>query len=553
MRHTRIILAFALVTAALLAGRVVHLGADVPPWYLPNDSGFILDDGYKTLSARNVAEFGATHWHPDDRYAGWSAKSPLTHWSYVLAFEIGGTRVSSPRSVVVLFFTMTVAAFVITFRRVYPPWAILFGVLLLSLEPTLYHFSRTALFEVTLSFFTCLGLFSLYVLRNRGTFLPVTAIGIFGALGTLLVKPSGLIYVAPALFAVPLGAFVTHGIDRRKALVLVGSLAGVTVLLLLNQNAWKYRLALDEIALVPRKLLTSGPSEFTPVVVLAALLCLAHGLATRPAQYLSDRYRLALVSILLGVPLLLALFQDLFPRYYVAMIAVAPLLVADHFGRGAWRWTREERTPVWSRLAVGAVSVLVVWYALRAANHVVLERLPFDIGDTPGVLAVTMYRYFAPVAIVSFAIGATMTSWLGRPRFFRPVLALALFVFLVLGIGTQVRTVTAPTYDAQRIRERIVEITDPEATFIGCWAPLLTLGTERRVLFATDWLNPPEVFGELGVDYFLWVDAWYDRMNLATLRELGHPALGPPVPLGRMRGKEVVLYPLRQDGETLGH
>ena len=70
MALRRVTIAFGLLTVTLLAGRFIMLGADVPQWFAPTDLGLHLDDGYKTLSARNYVNFGQTHWNPEDRYQG---------------------------------------------------------------------------------------------------------------------------------------------------------------------------------------------------------------------------------------------------------------------------------------------------------------------------------------------------------------------------------------------------------------------------------------------------------------------------------------------------
>src|SRR5512132_2766522 len=67
----------------LLCGlRFLDLGADTPIWAKSYSMGDYVDEGYKTLSARNLVLFGQTHWHPLDNYPGWMKASPVTNWSY---------------------------------------------------------------------------------------------------------------------------------------------------------------------------------------------------------------------------------------------------------------------------------------------------------------------------------------------------------------------------------------------------------------------------------------------------------------------------------------
>jgi hypothetical protein len=57
----------------------INLGSDAPKG-LPaeQDYGIYVDEGYKTLSARNMDVFGTTRWHPLDEYHGWLSASPVT-------------------------------------------------------------------------------------------------------------------------------------------------------------------------------------------------------------------------------------------------------------------------------------------------------------------------------------------------------------------------------------------------------------------------------------------------------------------------------------------
>jgi hypothetical protein len=94
--------------------RLFHIGADPEPTFIPKDDGYLVDEGYKTLSPRNLVLFGSTHWHEADQYTGWMKASPLTQWPFYAAFaEFGVDRISARYIVVVflLVFQLSVAAF----------------------------------------------------------------------------------------------------------------------------------------------------------------------------------------------------------------------------------------------------------------------------------------------------------------------------------------------------------------------------------------------------------------------------------------------------------
>src|SRR5438874_927548 len=63
--------------------RTANLGSDAPEG-LPaeQDYGIYVDEGYKTLSARNMVVFGTARWHPGDDYPGWLNASPITQSAF---------------------------------------------------------------------------------------------------------------------------------------------------------------------------------------------------------------------------------------------------------------------------------------------------------------------------------------------------------------------------------------------------------------------------------------------------------------------------------------
>lgn len=545
MALRRVTIAFGLLTIVLLASRFLLLGADVPYWFAPSDLGLHLDDGYKTLAARNQVEFGQTHWNPNDDYPGWARKSPLTHWLYTAAYTIGGVQTTSVRTVGVLFFLSLVGAFVFTFRRDYPPWAIAGGVAFLSLEPMLYHFSRVALFEVPLSFLIAVGAFAVFRVRDRGMLVQVAVLGFAAFAASRLVKPSVFLYLAPAIAALLVRALIKQSLSRRVWLM-VAIVAGLilSVAVYETRGMWITRTHLVDPALwIPRRLLINGLQDLTPLYVGAALLCMVHGLATRAKDYVDDSYRVILISILLTVPLMLTILWDPPSRYYVAVVTAATLLVIDHFGRGLHAWTGTQSIPKWARASVGVLSVLLVWYLLRGLDYVVLRPLD-NRGDTVGILPDTMYQFFAPVAAAVFLGAVVFTGWLARPRLFRTLIGGLLVMVLGMGLAEQVRTLLFPTFDAERIRRDLVALVGEDESVGGDWAPILTIGTGRRSLYVNEWYNVPERFHVLRPDYFLDAQSWHDERNMARIEADSLIGLGEPVPLGTMFGNEIRLYPL---------
>jgi len=315
---------------------------------------------------------------------------------------------------------------------------------------------------------------------------------------------------------------------------------------------WITRTYLDDPTYwIPRRLLMSGLQDLTPLYVGAALLCMVHGLATRAKDYVNDSYRVVLISIFLSVPLMLTILWDPPPRYYVAVVTVATLLVIDHFGRGLYAWRSTQSVPKWARVSVGFLAVLLVWYLLRGLDYAVLRPLD-NRGDTDGILPEIMYGYFAPVAAVAFLGGIAFASWLARPWLFRTLIAGLLVAALWMGLADQARTLLFPTFDVERIRGELVALVGEDESVGGDWAPILTIGTGRRSLYVNEWYNPPDTFHVLRPDYFLDAQSWHDERNLARLEADSLISLGEPVSLGPMFGNELSLYPLHYLDESRG-
>ncbi len=160
------LLALLLLLCGTSAERLVHLDADPASWFI-DEIGYQVDEGFKTLSPRNLALFGATHWNAGDRYRGWMQSSALTQWPYFWAFKAFGVKLRSARLVSVLFAVLLLAitAGFLWFRH--SPGLALFGALLLTADPGLFLFSRSALFETALALYAYSALYLAVSLPSR--------------------------------------------------------------------------------------------------------------------------------------------------------------------------------------------------------------------------------------------------------------------------------------------------------------------------------------------------------------------------------------------------
>ncbi|MGB5514428.1 MAG: hypothetical protein WBP36_07890 [Thermoanaerobaculia bacterium] len=106
-RQVRRIKAVGLLLILALVGlRLIHLGADPPDSLWTESFGPFVDEGYKTLDARNLALFGQTHWNDQDDYPGWLPRSPITQLSFLAAFRVLGQEIENARLVTILWFLL---------------------------------------------------------------------------------------------------------------------------------------------------------------------------------------------------------------------------------------------------------------------------------------------------------------------------------------------------------------------------------------------------------------------------------------------------------------
>ena len=99
---------FILLVGLLLATtffRMINLDADPVPWFT-GELGYQIDEGYKTLSPRNLYLYGTTHWNSEDQYSGWMKGSAMTQWPYYWSFKAFGNNLSSARMVSIIYFSV---------------------------------------------------------------------------------------------------------------------------------------------------------------------------------------------------------------------------------------------------------------------------------------------------------------------------------------------------------------------------------------------------------------------------------------------------------------
>lgn len=542
------LVALSMALGLAVAFRSVHLGADPPNWYLTEDLGYHVDDGNKTLAAKNVALFGTTRWNAADRYPGWMKASPLTQGPYLAAFLAFGVDLAHARAVTIAYFAVFLVAAGVFCLWAYGTTGMVVGLALLAVDPALFLFSRTALFETAIMAATYLGIF----LAGRvapGKPLLFSAILVpTGVVAANLIKVSALIYVLP-----PVGVLAVVLLAQRfrsslpvlaVGLVVLCALGGV---LLLERQVWLPRLDVSGTLRGPQYLAFNPIPELSPLVLPMGLLSLQAILDRAPRRFLRDCFGMCLAAILVAVPLGLAMMYNNPPRYHVPVVP-AGILLAVH-----WMFRYRPLPPeapvqgAPGRLAVGAVQVGLAGLTVFS----IYLALQAYLGD-----AAHWGRHLDRTNGASWAVALSLLAGGGlvllRRRASRRSGAGGLVTAVLVGHGAVGLVVCAfvlirPNYESEAILARMRRILQPGESVAGDWAPYLTASSDIPSL----WLHPergPRENHPCEVqlprpDYFM-LASDHDLESLGYLRRNPAIELGGPIPVGSFYRHEVLLYPL---------
>lgn len=544
-----------LLILALLAGttalRTIHLDADPAAWFI-NEIGYQIDEGYKTLAPRNLSLYGNIRWNAEDQYGGWMVGSAITQWPYYWAFKTLGTRLSSARMVSIAYAVLLLAISAAFLWHRHSPGLALAGVLLLTADPGLFLFSRSALFETALALFTYAALFATVCVPTRTTILQPVLLAMLTVPAFLFLKMSVLIYTAPAIFALALvaGRERMGPLLRRKSYLIAVTLAALALLAVSSYFIYEKAETLSRtgLALVlhrPQMLLLNPIESLSPLALCLGYIALLDMLVRRPDSILTDGYRLSLAFIIVLAPMALSLFIYNYPRYYIPIIPAALLMVVERLAMPA-----TDLNGVRFRLPTlaGAFAV-VVFLALAMTvwttfNHYILANLPFKLGADPGLSQPALLKLY-PLFLVLFAATTYGLLKLSGGRLNTALLRLLVGVQIVAGFAVSTIAVAWPSYRTQAIQERIVERVAPGESLGGDWAPYFVVGTTRHVLYMRPDVNGPGHIRAIRPDYFLFSDTAYDRADFARLAAMPGIELGKPVVLGEYANRPITLYRIR--------
>jgi hypothetical protein len=544
-RVRRVALVLALLACTAL--RLVHLEADTPVNVGTGSMGLYIDEGYKTLAARNIVLFGAARWHPEDQYPGWQRASRLTHWSYLAMFELFEARLGSARLVTIAFYFLFLLAYAFSSPHEHPTWLVLVGVALLSVSYVLFFFSRVALLEMPVAVALYVAIFALRTQRLRHVGASPLLIGAVALTATFLIKRSAILYFVPPLCASVAAAALWSGRSRQMARVWgPAALAFLALAAFLTKRAWVWRLQIDPPATLRQVFVNPLTSSTTPLasssvlLVCLGMLCALLLLLRDPRKTLTDPYLCSLVAIITVGPILLALFPYNPLRYYVPILPAYVLIVVEWLAGAPWRAPKEgERSPL-QHLGLPLLAWLIFVCGV-AVNEFVLHRLPVAIGETPGISMPIFYRLFLP-----FSILLALASWPLRNRVLAGrALALLAGVLLIATLARDLwvvgRFLGAPSYRSREISAALVRIVGERDSVGGDIAPFFALGTRVRALPIAPHTNSMVDNPDLRVDYFQLSETNEGRAILDFERERG-TRLGPSLYESSYAGRAVSLH-----------
>ncbi|MEM6703583.1 MAG: hypothetical protein AAF690_12795 [Acidobacteriota bacterium] len=533
--------ACVLLVLALSATRLIHLGADTPADFVRASYGIYVDEGYKTTAARNRVLFGSSRWNPADDSQDWSEISPLTTVLFEAAFRRLGVEIRSVRAVTVVWFGALLLAAALALRDRYGGPLLCALLCAMTFEAQMVAFSRTALLVVPLMLFATLPQLVLARKRFRGLLS-------FGAVAAtcLVVATIGVKIQAPA-YAV--GALVAFGLwwwfkdrrDRRLGLALVAlGVAGGAIVAYSARELISYRIISSPWDL---RLATLNSMHLPSAFALAATFLAAGHLVLTDRTIFRDAYVCALLGTIVIGPFAIGLFSYDPVRYYAPLFPTFLLLLAEWTSREPWK--KELSVPHWS-LGFGAALLLAqgVLSLLQGLNLQLLERLPLNLGRDPGLSDESALLAFGTAALLVGFLALRRLTWTGA---WLPRLVVASLVgTLLVSAYFASRVFLFPSYASTELAQRLEELVEPEATVGGDWAPFLFLGTDRRALHMSDYLNELERLGELDLDYYLHSDTelvgqpLWERLQTEDLGvELSEPLL-----VGSYVGREVRLHRL---------
>ena len=530
----------------LAATRLVHLGADTPPDFVRASYGPYVDEGYKTSAARNEVLFGASRWNEFDDGDDWSRISPVTTAAFGASFRLFGVKLTSARLASVAWFLILLLSVALALRRRYPAPLLVLVLVGMAFEAQIVTFSRIALLVLPLMLFATLPQLALARERFRHPLVFGALAAICLGVGTVGVKIQAPAYAVGALVAFALWWWFKEARDQRLGVALAG-----VALVLAAAAAYGARGAFAERLIFFDPLSSAWDLRFATInamhlpsafALAGAFFAVAH-IVLVDREAFRDPYFCSLVGTMVIGPFVIGVFAYDPLRYYSPLFPAFLLVLGEWARRKPWKNQVAECGP-----AVAMAAALLIAQGtlsgLQALNLQVLERVPLNLGQDPGLADDSAFLLFGVIGLVVGIFGAARRDLAAR--------ALPLLIGASLVGATLVsahflsRIVLTPSYAASELAERIQAVVPSGSSVGGDWAPFLLLESDRPTLHMSNYRNRFVRVRELDVDYYLYSDTplvgrpvWEELQTQDFGIELGEPLVR-----GEYVGREVRLYRL---------
>ncbi len=501
-----------LLVLVLIGLRLIHLGADPPDSLWTESFGPFVDEGYKTLDARNLALFGQTHWNDQDDYPGWLPRSPITQVGFLAAFRVLGQEIESARLVTVLWFLLMLLAFLWATSGSYHPSVVYLGLVLLGVNLTLFAFSRLAIFEIPIAFFLLVSVLMLKKLSGRRPLVSLAVVLLCLIVSAVGIKASAVVYFLPLIAAFGLFYLIQLPSRSYRLGILISSALVLGGLLIFFFDFWMPRLDLDGLRVL-REFLASPAAWAHPLLVSAAFLAIGQGLYEDWRRFLSTPYRVSLIAICVGAIFLLSLFSYNPLRYYVPILPVFVLLVLEWLQLGPVDSNPRAEGNTLTRLASGGMLFLALLSLGLASNRLLLGWIVPEQYAVPSYVAPLRFTQVFLIAAVA-ALLITLTPALGllfKKRVASSIVVFILFLSVLVNATSVSLAIASPSQERARISREVEELLPRGASIGGDWAPLFAIGTELKALYMNQVFNAPERVKLVRPDYLLLSDTVRDE------------------------------------------
>ena len=531
--YVHLVATFILVIATI-AIRIIHIEADTPSG-LSFCAGLYVDEGYKTLSPRNLALYGKTHWNAADTYVGWMKASPATQWPVYGAFKSFGVNLKSARIIPIICFSLFVLLYVFLMRRKYEPKLFYLGFILFATDITFFTFSRIALFEMelTLFFYAIMLPILLFNEEKKLSIIPTVYVLIGGLIIAYTIKKSAMVYLLPILAATLITLVKDNKNITKKQIVFFASILLIPSILV-SISVWPYFAArLSALSPIPYiySVLKDDLLRTSPIIV-ASMLCAAHAITYQSHRYFNNLYRLSLLCLVILPPFILGFFYSPL-RYHVPFLPAYILLIVEWF-----RTTIFDTKPKSTNYLLSCFGFLI--FGLAIAHAFIAAFIAFNLFEK-----VQMYQIVI-ISTITTPILWSLRRYLFSNRSASYVVASIILFSVFFSVHYIGSFIANPSYQSNEIRAKLRNLVREDEVIAGDWAPFLTLGTPIKAIYSDGiYFNLPESLKIIKPDYYMLCETNVS-LNLFDLLKNDKDIIvsDSPINLGIYNESNVFIYPL---------